>query len=163
MALPLPRRSLRSLLVLLCVILGPSFVLRRLFFVSDSRDSLHDTVSYFAETSPVVIDGSEHDLPGRGLDDWQTGGSMAHRQAREGTRWSSEMSRGKNNMTQHNYLPNGLVEVNPFGQHPIYELLEKAKQKWDGKLETASRTLNQAVNEYRRRYGRAPPKGFDRW
>ena len=147
MALPLPRRSLRSLLVLLCIVLGPSFVLRRLFFVSDTGDSLHDTFSYFAGTSPKVIDGSEHDLAGQNHDDRQSGASLVHRDEIHAAPRSSKTARGKSKMMQHTYLPNGLVEVNPLGQHPIYDLLEKAKEKWEGKLKTASRTLDQAVNE----------------
>lgn len=69
----------------------------------------------------------------------------------------------KDALPAHKYLDNGLLVVNPKGQHPIYDLLEKGKEVWDGKLERASKTLGQAVDEYRRRYDRAPPKGFDRW
>lgn len=69
----------------------------------------------------------------------------------------------KNVLPPHKYLENGLLQVNPKGQHPIYDMLAKGKEVWEGKLEKASTTLGQAVNEYRRRYGRAPPKGFDRW
>ncbi len=72
-------------------------------------------------------------------------------------------SKGKGKMPTHIFLPNGLVEVNPYGQHPIYDLLETGKAIWEGKLKRASKTFGEAVNEYRRRYGRAPPKGFDRW
>jgi hypothetical protein len=64
---------------------------------------------------------------------------------------------------QHIYHPNGLVEVNPEGQHPIYDLLDRSKDTWQKKLDGASKTLEQAVDEYRRRYHRAPPRGFDRW
>jgi len=49
-----------------------------------------------------------------------------------------------------------LLEVNPNGRHPVYELIEHAKAKWDKKL-------NEAVAEYERRYHRAPPKGFNKW
>jgi hypothetical protein len=57
----------------------------------------------------------------------------------------------------------GLVEVNNDGAHPIYELISRAEQEWDNKLKRASKTLAQAANEYRRRYKRHPPKGFDLW
>lgn len=63
----------------------------------------------------------------------------------------------------HTYLPNGLLVPNPEAQHPIYDLVERAKEKWRRKQEGQSTTLREAVDEYRRRYGRAPPKGFDNW
>lgn len=63
----------------------------------------------------------------------------------------------------HKYNLNGILDPNPKGQHPIYDLLERAQHEWDTKLDKASKTLAEAVNEYRRRYNRAPPRGFDRW
>jgi hypothetical protein len=66
-------------------------------------------------------------------------------------------------LPKHQYLANGLVKVNSRGQHPIYDLIEMGKEKWQGKLKKASKTLSEAVDEYRRRYARAPPRGFDRW
>ena len=62
---------------------------------------------------------------------------------------------------KHRFLADGLVEVNEDGAHPIYELISRAEQEWENKLKRASKTLAQAVNEYRRRYKRHPPKGFD--
>jgi hypothetical protein len=64
---------------------------------------------------------------------------------------------------KHIYLSNGLLQVNEDGPHPIYELMEQAEKDWKRKLEQASTTLEQAVREYRRRYHRYPPKGFDLW
>ena len=63
----------------------------------------------------------------------------------------------------HKYLANGILEMNPDGAHPILELIKNAEDKWQKKLERASRTLEEAVVEYKRRYKRAPPKGFDDW
>lgn len=63
----------------------------------------------------------------------------------------------------HTYLENGLLIPNPEGQHPVYDLIKRSRAEWERKLETASRTLQDAVDEYQRRYGRAPPAGFDRW
>ncbi|KZT56709.1 glycosyltransferase family 90 protein [Calocera cornea HHB12733] len=63
----------------------------------------------------------------------------------------------------HTYLPSGLVVVNPRGRHPIYELVERAQREWEEKNARASKTLEQAVREYQRRYGRWPPRGFDKW
>lgn len=64
---------------------------------------------------------------------------------------------------EHTYRSNGLVEVNPNGEHPIYELVKRAQEEWDRKLEHASKTFDEAVVEYQRRYGRLPPPGFDAW
>ncbi|KAF8960655.1 glycosyl transferase family 90-domain-containing protein [Flammula alnicola] len=64
---------------------------------------------------------------------------------------------------KHRFRPDGLLEVNEEGAHPIYELISRAEQQWEEKLQRASTTLDEAVTEYRRRYNRAPPKGFDLW
>ncbi|KAF8656662.1 hypothetical protein AX16_002465 [Volvariella volvacea WC 439] len=58
---------------------------------------------------------------------------------------------------------NGLLEVDPKGPHPIFRLMAEAEANWEKKLGEASRTLEEAVDEYRRRYRRMPPKGFDKW
>lgn len=64
---------------------------------------------------------------------------------------------------QHSYHADGLVEVNPKGPHPIFELINRAEKAWDEKLRKASSSLDEAIGEYRRRYRRNPPKGFDKW
>jgi hypothetical protein len=63
----------------------------------------------------------------------------------------------------HSFRSDGLLEVNPNGRHPIYDLIERAEAEWDKKMKRQSRTLDEAVVEYKRRYRRAPPKGFDEW
>ncbi|KAF8487537.1 glycosyl transferase family 90-domain-containing protein [Gautieria morchelliformis] len=65
--------------------------------------------------------------------------------------------------TEHVYRPDGLLEVNPKGKHPIVELIERSDAQWKSKLDRQSKTLTQAVTEYRRRYKRSPPKGFEHW
>ncbi|WVQ85782.1 hypothetical protein IAT38_007949 [Cryptococcus sp. DSM 104549] len=58
----------------------------------------------------------------------------------------------------------GLLRVNSRSTvHPIYQLIHDARAEWDKKVERQSRTLKEAVEEYKRRYKRAPPKGFDKW
>ncbi|KAJ7276941.1 capsular associated protein [Mycena rebaudengoi] len=47
--------------------------------------------------------------------------------------------------------------------HPISRLMAEAETRYRNKLAAQSATLPAAVAEYRRRYGRAPPKGFDAW
>lgn len=64
---------------------------------------------------------------------------------------------------RHTYRSDGLLEVNLDGPHPIFELVNRAEQEWNAKLARASKTLEEGVREYVRRYGRAPPKGFDKW
>jgi hypothetical protein len=52
-----------------------------------------------------------------------------------------------------------------FGKriHPIEELMERGREQWKSLLKRQSKTIDEAVGEYRRRYGRNPPKGFDVW
>ena len=64
---------------------------------------------------------------------------------------------------KHVFHLNGLLEVNPEANHPVYGLIEHAEAEWKKKLKKVSRTLEQAVEEYVRRYGRRPPPGFDLW
>lgn len=47
--------------------------------------------------------------------------------------------------------------------HPIPKLMSTAQANFKAQLKRQSTTLPQAVKEYRRRYGRDPPKGFDAW
>lgn len=49
------------------------------------------------------------------------------------------------------------------GPHPIAWLIERAERDWQVKQKKQSKTLRQADREYRRRYGRPPPKGFGDW
>jgi hypothetical protein len=48
-------------------------------------------------------------------------------------------------------------------EHPIALLMDDAEAQFRAKLARQSSSLRAAVYEYRRRYGRAPPKGFDAW
>ncbi|KAJ7591036.1 hypothetical protein C8J56DRAFT_1135555 [Mycena floridula] len=58
---------------------------------------------------------------------------------------------------------NGLLTVNGAGKHPIFELIDQSEKAWASKLSRASTDLREAVAEYRRRYHRAPPRGFENW
>ncbi|KAJ6598369.1 glycosyl transferase family 90-domain-containing protein [Mycena vulgaris] len=66
-------------------------------------------------------------------------------------------------LSEHIFRDDGLLEVNPAGIHPIFELIRRAEEGWREKLNRASTSLPEAVAEYERRYGRDPPKGFDGW
>ncbi|BEI86445.1 hypothetical protein CcaverHIS002_0607320 [Cutaneotrichosporon cavernicola] len=56
-----------------------------------------------------------------------------------------------------------LLSNNPNAPHPIPTLLTLGEEKWASLLAAQSQTLLEAVDEYQRRYGRAPPRGFDKW
>lgn len=47
--------------------------------------------------------------------------------------------------------------------NPILGLLRDGERKWKDMIARQSQTLDQAVEEYKARYGRNPPKGFDEW
>ena len=64
---------------------------------------------------------------------------------------------------EHHYRDDGLVEVNPEAPHPIFDLIARAEKEWEAKKHRASTSLEEAIKEYRRRYKRSPPKGFDKW
>lgn len=66
-------------------------------------------------------------------------------------------------LEKHTYRGDGLLEVNYNGPHPIFELINRAEKDWETKLNRASKNLRDAVHEYRRRYNRDPPRGFDIW
>ncbi|CUA78292.1 Beta-1,2-xylosyltransferase 1 [Rhizoctonia solani] len=48
-------------------------------------------------------------------------------------------------------------------EHPIPKLMLAAHRTYKGMLARQSSTLDEAVKEYERRYGRPPPRGFDEW
>jgi hypothetical protein len=63
----------------------------------------------------------------------------------------------------HTNREDGYLILNPDGQHPIHDLIHQAQRNWKAKLDGQSRTLMEAVGEYRRRYSRDPPPGFEHW
>ena len=48
-------------------------------------------------------------------------------------------------------------------EHPIQKLMADAEENFNNMLSRQSKTLEDAVVEYRRRYGREPPRGFGHW
>lgn len=56
----------------------------------------------------------------------------------------------------------GANPANKVG-HPILHLMKQAKRDWKKKLDSQSSDLATAVKTYKKKYGRAPPKGFDKW
>ncbi|KAF9267963.1 hypothetical protein L218DRAFT_995514 [Marasmius fiardii PR-910] len=67
------------------------------------------------------------------------------------------------NLSLHHYHDDGFLEVSSDGTHPILELVERAEREWEMKMGRASTSLSDAVKEYKRRYKREPPRGFDNW
>ena len=55
------------------------------------------------------------------------------------------------------------VPENVLTQHPIPKLMTDAETNFRKLLSKQSRSLKGAVKEYKKRYRRDPPKGFDRW
>ncbi|TPX18528.1 uncharacterized protein E0L32_011566 [Thyridium curvatum] len=49
------------------------------------------------------------------------------------------------------------------GSHPIWQLITKEEKELETLKARQSRTLAQAVAEYKRRYGIPPPPNFDKW
>jgi hypothetical protein len=48
-------------------------------------------------------------------------------------------------------------------EHPIPRLMMDAERQFRALMSRQSHSLRGAVAEYKRRYGRSPPKGFDAW
>ncbi|GFZ43509.1 hypothetical protein JCM24511_01229 [Saitozyma sp. JCM 24511] len=216
--IPLPKRSIRSLSILMMIILGPYLVVRQLGLIAGHTSGSGDggagagpsrrAAGLFGmrkAASPALDLGLDDDSLGSGGrrkagrargagglvlqydggaaeplanhgDGMLGAGKKAQAKAKAKGKGkakapAADKVRAKakakpkpnSQLPQHKFRDDGLLVVNPKGRHPIYDLIEKARENWDGKLERASKTLGQAVNEYRRRYGRAPPKGFDRW
>ena len=55
------------------------------------------------------------------------------------------------------------ADLQPYAVHPIQTLIKDARQQWEQKVAKQSQTLRDAVDEYRWRHNRSPPKGFDKW
>jgi len=60
-------------------------------------------------------------------------------------------------------LPSFTQSRTTLNEHPIPQLMAEAEENFKQLLSRQSTTLKKAVVEYKRRYGRNPPKGFDQW
>jgi hypothetical protein len=63
------------------------------------------------------------------------------------------------------FSPGGIWRSKPAPglNHPVEELIAQAQEKFDGIVQRQSQTVQNAEAEYRRRYSREPPPGFDKW
>lgn len=77
----------------------------------------------------------------------------------------SSSNSGLRSNGSHYYSPSGHVVIadGEDGEHPIPQLLLLGEKRWEDMLARQSRTLEEAVLEYQRRYARNPPRGFDKW
>lgn len=77
----------------------------------------------------------------------------------------SSSNSGIKSNASHYFSPSGHVVITDHEdvEHPIPQLLLLGEKRWEDVLSRQSRTLEEAVVEYRRRYARDPPKGFDLW
>lgn len=57
----------------------------------------------------------------------------------------------------------GPTSAGPAAPHPIIPLLTSANDQWANLLASQSHTFDKASRTYKLRYGRVPPRGFDRW
>ena len=60
-------------------------------------------------------------------------------------------------------LPSFSQSQTVLKEHPIPRLMAEAEENFKLMLSRQSTTLKKAVAEYKRRYQRNPPKGFDQW
>lgn len=56
-----------------------------------------------------------------------------------------------------------LLQPTTEDSHPIARLINDANANFDAKIARQSKSLQEAVEEYRRRYGMPPPPHFDKW
>ncbi|EGG11221.1 family 90 glycosyltransferase [Melampsora larici-populina 98AG31] len=64
------------------------------------------------------------------------------------------------------YHQNGyylLPNQSKFKSHPILSLIERSQKEWNEKLQRNSKSLAECITEYKRRYKRSPPYGFEKW
>ena len=172
--LPAPRRGLRSLAIVLVFLAGPYFFLQHLSTLDLDTHSGGKYAPLKRHWEDVFGETTTDDGPApKTVGQWPNGrpedGFVMQGKEHQTALDSSSSGRHRKKVQpkktagSHEYLPNGLVTVNPAGRHPVYDLVERAQSAWEEKNSKASKTLSQAIDEYRRRYHRAPPKGFDRW
>ncbi|KZT00713.1 glycosyltransferase family 90 protein [Laetiporus sulphureus 93-53] len=88
----------------------------------------------------------------------------------QGGSWAGRSQRDSN-FPDNSLLPSA-SKIIPFSghhgrraikEHPIPKLMAEAETKFRQLVSSQSKTLEEAVKEYQRRYGRKPPRGFDEW
>lgn len=126
----------------------------------------HGTSTWLPSSSSGSGSGSKETEPDDGIE-WEDTAAP-----HSSTSWNSPDEPLIDKMTYHHsngYLilpdPSKDKAIKPSEEerHPILELIENAERKWDALVKKQSKTLKEAVAEYKRRYKRNPPRGFDKW
>lgn len=73
--------------------------------------------------------------------------------------WAFTVSGRDSNAPIRTYIPS----LRRSSHHPIYHLAQEAAAEFKRLELKQSRSLTDAVAEYKRRYGRPPPPGYDKW
>lgn len=55
------------------------------------------------------------------------------------------------------------LPLTSYKTHPISGLMSQARKDWEAKVNRQSKTVDEAIAEYKRRYKRYPPEGFAEW
>jgi hypothetical protein len=72
-------------------------------------------------------------------------------------------SRLRLNVESTPFVPSSNAPAIPKSGHPIDVLLKRGEETFEKMKAGQSKSLQEAVEEYQRRYGRKPPRGFDHW
>ncbi|ODO07250.1 hypothetical protein L198_00829 [Cryptococcus wingfieldii CBS 7118] len=172
MPIHIPKRALRSGITIVLFFLGPIIILGHLASLSNHTDEHERWHAVFKEDHSEAGWKDAEGLSLQESNDYWYDELEFEDEEREGR--GSRVKHGKPNHKgdaqqpaelshAHRLLPNGLLIADPSSPHPIYTLIEEANKNWEQKLGKASRSLSEAADEYRRRYERNPPRGFDRW
>lgn len=167
--IPLPRRGLRTFFIVVNLILGPYILVHWLSTINLSDRSDRNYLLARREVDFNKIN-SEPESHAEAWEEDDSGAGTPRKTVNRETivvqQESEEIPSSQDDrkrLEEHKYDRNGLVLVNPNGRHPIYDLIKRAHKSWERKVGKSSKTLKEAVDEYRRRYHRPPPRGFDRW
>ncbi|KAF8126772.1 glycosyltransferase family 90 protein [Boletus edulis] len=82
--------------------------------------------------------------------------------AKNGRKTASRTTSGGTSWLSSNWLSFS-QNTDTITKHPITTLMKDAKVAFTKHLARQSKTLPEAVAEYKSRYGRDPPRGFDHW
>lgn len=163
---PLKLARLALLIITLAALLHVSLWYARLLHVSHSPSSRKGSAGAVGRILERLKAAQTQHAAGGATAHAGAIGAARHDGSGRWGRWGGrggQVSLDQGNGEKHKVLANGMLETNPAAPHPIYQLVRDAQARWEKKLAKASRSLPEAVGEYRRRYGRDPPAGFEAW
>ncbi|WOO79768.1 Beta-1,2-xylosyltransferase 1 [Vanrija pseudolonga] len=153
--------AIRKRLIVVCV----SVVAVYVFIMVASSMLPSELVEGGADTASAVnMKGGSH-LKVPPVKEHRAGGGGATNAAAAAKKKERERAAGQVSFAGSDHkVQNGRLLVNPNSKkHPINQLISTAQSAWDAKVAKQSKTLKQAVAEYKRRHHRQPPAGFDKW